>query len=90
MLLLIVIKVAYVEMPWVLLLGGVPIWWISLSGPHIGTPHARAILGGRIFALLVHKHVCLESNNEPLREPPPLLSKWDIASSYNEREGIVM
>ena len=85
--LLIVIKVAYAEMPWALLLGGVPMWWTSLSRPHIGTPHARASLGGWIFALLVHKHVCLESNNEPLREPPPLLSKWDIASNYKRKRG---
>ena len=66
-----IIRVAYADMPWVLLLGGVPIWWTSLSGPHIGTRHARAILGGRIFVLFVHKHVFLERNNELLREPPP-------------------
>ena len=66
----VIIKTAYAESgerPWVLWFGEEPLAWIR---GHIGTPHAKAILGSQIFALLVHKHICLERNNEPLREPP--------------------
>jgi hypothetical protein len=51
----IIIKVTYGEMPWILLLRGVQIWWTSLTGLSIGAPHARAILGSQICTLLVYK-----------------------------------
>jgi len=63
---IIVIRAAYAKMPWILLLNGVPSRWMSLSTPHIRTPHTGTILEHRIFTLLVRRHVWLESKNEPL------------------------
>ena len=55
------LKDTHAQMPWILLLNGVPGWWSSLSMLHSRTPRTGAILDDRIMALLVGRHVWLES-----------------------------
>ncbi len=58
---IVIINTAYAEMPWILLFNSIQSRWTSLGEPHIRTLRTEAILGGRIFALLVRRHVWLES-----------------------------
>ena len=69
-------KAAHAEMPWILLLNGVPGWWSSLSALHSRTPRTEAIRDGRIFTLLVRRHVWLESGGGEF------CSRWDLEKEH--------
>ena len=64
-------KATHAEMPWILLLSGVPGRWSSLSAPLSGTVLTDAILDDGSFALLVRRHVWLESGARKV-------CRWDL------------
>jgi hypothetical protein len=59
----VIIKAAYAERPSILLLNGILSYWTNLSALRFRTPWTGAILDGKVFNLLMRRHVWLESGN---------------------------